>query len=739
MFERQNQAFELDAGGFMRLCGKTARYVSLGVLASAAWFGAVPAQAQTAAAPSTQVAARTADAARPEEPAPAFTPAQLRAAPTDGWPTNGGSLYNQRYSPLRRIDRGNVGRLRGVWRTHLERSGLAPKYSGEAQPLVYDGVIYITTGADDVFALSVATGKILWSYKAGLDPNLKIVCCGWDNRGAALGGGKVFVGRLDGRLVALDQRSGTVVWSVQAVKPQDGFSITSAPLYFDGEVITGVAGGEFGVRGRVEAFDAKTGKHLWTFYTIPGPGQPGHDTWPANSDAWKHGGGPVWQTPAVDPELGLLYFSTGNPGPDFNGAVRPGDNLYTDSIVAIDAHTGRYRWHYQQVHHDIWDYDSPNPVVLFDAKIRGRMRHALVQVSKTGWAYILDRATGKPLTGIDERRVPQEPRQATARRQPFPRGDAIVPHSVDIPPENFDLVNQGRIFTPYIGSRGTIVNPSLYGGANWPPSAYDPERHRLFVCASELPGKYVGGDRDFKPPAPGDSYYGGVVGFAPLPRMGIFAALDVTGNKLVWRYRWRDQCYSGAVATAGGLVFVGRNDGRLTALSSDTGRRLWEFQTGAGVNAPASVFEYRGKEYVAVLSAGNALIGSDHGDSVWLFGLDGKLGPASEGDTPYTTAAASSASSGSAAETHGAPDVAAGKRVYQQTCVPCHGEDGLGGHGGGAPLDKVAGIDAAVRTITAGRNNMPAFDKALSADQIRDVGAYVTQGLFDKGGGKAGQ
>ncbi len=196
-----------------------------------------------------------------------------------------------------------------------------------------------------------------------------------------------------------------------------------------------------------------------------------------------HGGATVWHTPAVDPELGLVYFSTGNPGPDFNGAVRAGDNLFSASIVALEARTGKYRWHFQEVHHDIWDYDAPNPVVLFDAVIDGRARKGLAQVGKTGWAYILDRETGEPLIGIEERPVPQEPRQATAATQPYPAGDAIVPQHVEIAPEGYHLVNDGRIFTPYIGDKGMIVSPSLYGGANWPPSSYDPMRQLLFVCA----------------------------------------------------------------------------------------------------------------------------------------------------------------------------------------------------------------------------------------------------------------
>ncbi|HVY65452.1 MAG TPA: PQQ-binding-like beta-propeller repeat protein [Gammaproteobacteria bacterium] len=649
-----------------------------------------------------------------------FAPAALVAPPKTGWPTNGGNLYNQRYSPLTAINRGNVAQLKGVWRTHLKGSGSAPQYSGEAQPIVHDGVVYVITGADDVFAIGVETGAILWEYEAKLDPAITAVCCGWTNRGVAIGDGKIFFGQLDGKLVALDQRTGKPVWQVQAERWQEGFSLTSAPLYYDGMLITGFAGAELGVRGRVKAFDAKNGKLLWSFYTIPGAGEPGHETWPAYNEVWANGGATVWQTPAVDPELGLLYFSTGNPGPDFNGAVRPGDNLYTSSIIAVEAKTGRYRWHFQEVHHDIWDYDAPNPVVLFDVRIGGVLHKGLAQVGKTGWAYILDRVTGKPLVGIEERPVLQEPRQATSPTQPYPLGDAIVPQHVDIAPEGYELVNGGRIFTPFIGDKGLIASPSLYGGANWPPSSYDPARQRLYVCASDVPGNFIGGDRDFEIAPEGAHYEGGVVGFAPLPRSGIFAALDVTTNKLVWRQRWLDQCYSGSIATAGGLVFVGRNDGRLTALDSDTGGKLWEFRTGAGMNAPASTFEHKGKQYVVAYSAGNVLVGSPHGDSVWLFALDGTLPPASDKE-----AAGGAQSTGPAVAA-----ITGGKQLFDTVCAPCHGADGRGGHGGGMPLVNAKDLGVVTATVTDGRNNMPAFGTQLGAEQIRAVSSYIVNDLF---------
>ena len=671
-----------------------------------------------------------------------FSAARLTGLPTTSWPTNGGNLYNQRYSPLKAINRENVARLRGVWRTRLRGSGTAPQYSGFAQPIVYDGVAYVSTGADDVFALSIETGEILWQYAATLDPKITSVCCGWNNKGVAVSEDKVFIGQLDGRLVALDRASGKAAWSIQAERWQEGFSITAAPLYVNpstslpstslraGVVIMGFAGGDRGTRSRVKAYDAKDGRLLWTFYTIPGPGEPGHDTWPKDNDAWKYGGAAIWQTPAVDPELGLIYFSTGNAAPDYNGAVRPGDNLYAASILAVELATGKYRWHFQQVHHDIWDYDAVNPVVLMDVLVAGRARKAIVEVGKTGWAYILDRQTGKPLIGIDERPVPQEPRQATAKTQPFPRGDAIVPQMIAIAPEGHALVNDGRIFTPFVGKDATLVTPGIWGGASWPPSAYDPVQQRLFVCASSVINGYTGGgDPAFTPPRADVLYTAGTTTFTRVARTGIMAALDVTTNRLAWRYQWPEQCYSGALATAGGLLFVGRSDGRLTALDSASGQQLWEFQTGAGMHAPVSTFEHKGKQSVIAFSAGSALLGSARGDSVWLFGLDGTLPPAPPG-TPVPRNAAAVPPSDTTPPVAARPaNLAEGQRLFAQACVVCHGEDGKGGHGGGAPLDGLKDLAATVQTVTTGRNTMPPFSASFTSEQIRDVSAFVVEVL----------
>ncbi|HVY65307.1 MAG TPA: PQQ-binding-like beta-propeller repeat protein [Gammaproteobacteria bacterium] len=555
---------------------------------------------------------------------PKFTAKQLTAPAGDHWITNGGNIYNQRYSTLALINKGNVAQLKPAWRTHLNGSATESKYSGQAQPIVYDGVIYISTGANDVFALDVDTGRILWSYEAHLDQNITVVCCGWESRGVAIGEGKVFAGQLDGKLVALDAKTGKVVWSVQAETNADGFSITTAPLYYDGLLITGFAGGDRASRGRVKAFDAKTGKLVWTFYTVPGPGEFGHDTWPANNDTWKHGGAAVWQTPAVDPELGLVYFSTGNPGPDLNGSVRAGDNLFTVSIVAIDVKTGKYRWHFQQVHHDLWDYDSPNPVVLFDAVVGGVPRKGIVEIGKTGYVYILDRVTGKPLVGIEETPVPQEPRQRTAATQPIPIGDEVIPHEIDIEPEGYKLVNQGRIFTPFWDTP-VVVKPLGTGGANWPPSSLDPETSLFYVCTGDGAAAYSTkeGGAEWVIPKPGNRYFGGEYKGSRVPRRGVLAAVDVRTNRLAWRQQWGELCYAGSTVTRGGLLFIGRNDGRLQALDKSDGSLLWEYETDAGIHAAVSTFMHKGRQYVAALSAGGFFPGTKRGDSVYLFALDG--------------------------------------------------------------------------------------------------------------------
>jgi alcohol dehydrogenase (cytochrome c) len=370
------------------------------------------------------------------------------------------------------------------------------------------------------------------------------------------------------------------------------------------------------------------------------------------------------------------------------------------------------------VHHDLWDYDAPSPVVLFDLEIDGAQRKVLAQPGKTGWVYLLDRESGEPLLGIEERPVPQEPRQATSPTQPVPVGDAFVPQSMAIAPEGFRLVNEGRIFTPF-WTEPIVAKPGQGGGANWPPSSYDPRTGYLYVCASDRTGIFRGGDKDFDVAPDGDQYIGGTFGTVPFGVTGIFAALDMRTNRLVWQQEWPERCYSGSVATAGGLVFVGRSDGRLTALDSSSGALLWEFQTGAGVNATVSTFEQAGQQYIVVLSAGNLFAGSQHGDSVWLFSLDGQIGPV---DPAVQGAAASAVVSPVA-------DLAVGRAVYQNACGACHGPSGEGGHGGGPALTAATNRSAVMQTVHDGRNGMPAFGRVLSSEQVRDVSAHVVETL----------
>ena len=652
-------------------------------------------------------------------PSPAFSIEELSAPQDNGWITNGGSLSNQRYSPLDQINRENVANLKGVWRAGLN-SALEFRHNNQAQPLVYEGVVYIVTGQDDVFAISVDTGEILWEYRSGLTDSDAFVCCGWVSRGLGMGDGKIFLGQIDASLVALDQKTGEVLWVNQTADPSIGYSLTAAPLYFEGMVITGFAGGDLGTRGRVKAFDAQDGSEVWNFYTIPGPGEFGHDTWPDDNEVWEYGGAPVWHTPAVDAEAGLIYFSTGNAGPVLGGAVRPGDNLFTASIVALDVYTGEYRWHFQEVHHDIWDYDAPNPIILFEAEYEGVMRKGLAQAGKTGWVYILDRLTGEPLIGIEERPVMQEPRQATSPTQPYPIGDSLIPLEVQYASENIELVNQGRIFTPFY-DEPVIFTP--LAGVNWPPSAYDPATKHMFICATDVANAARADATQFEDPTFTQQFLGGAYVGAGLTRRGVYSAIDLTTNKIVWQRQFNDGCRSGSLVTAGGLVFMGRNDGRVIALDTRNGERLWEFRTEAPVNTSVSTFMHKGEQYL-VTYAGGGLFGGQKGDGVWLFSLSGILNEVPPAGADVTGGSGFSIPEGRSA------DAANGQTIYQQSCVYCHGDTGEGGHGGGAELTSALQVQDIMNMLGTGRNAMPNFRSVLTPEQAHDVATYLTGNLL---------
>jgi quinohemoprotein ethanol dehydrogenase len=717
-------------------------------------------QTETVAAPGSK--------ATQIESAPAFSAEELSADPTEGWLTNGGSLSNQRYSPLDEIDSDNVEELKGVWHVHLNGSGVATKYSAEGTPIAYKGVLYIPTGADDVFAIDVNTGQRLWTYEAKLPQQIDTICCGWDNRGVAIGDGMVFVSRLDGQIVALDQKTGKPVWHATVGRWQNGETVTSAPLYYDGRVYAGVSGGEFGIRGRLTAFDAKTGKLDWKFWTVPGPGETGHETWERGSEGWKHGGAPVWNTPAVDPELNMLYFSTGNASPDLNGSGRPGENLFTASIVAVDATTGEYKWHYQEVHHDIWDLDAPSPVVLWNAEVDGKEVKGLSQPGKSGWLYMLDRETGKPLHPIPEKAVKQnKAEQATWATQPIPSYPGFVPHSVTnkqfaeiskLAEQTFKgkvKVRKGEMYDPY-GEEMTVMATGPTGGTNWPPSSYNRNTEDVYICGI---GGYAGFQTEgLEKLDVGKTYLSSVLSLSGFGSYdGYLVAQNVNTGEIDWTRKFPGEaCYSGTTTTAGNLVFSGRNNGELVAYDAESGEELWSFQTGAGANSTPAIFEWEGKEYVAFYAGGNSLAASPHGDDFWLFSLEGELESVEKGEeaeqgqhageetpeaeveesegSPEEAAPKGGGAGGNTEKESATGNAGAGKSVFAENCSICHGADGHGGNGGPdlttQPLAQE--LNGAIKQVTNGGGGMPAFKELLSTKEIEDVAAYVVESINGK-------
>ncbi len=421
------------------------------------------------------------------------------------WPLVGGDWGNTRYSLLSQINPANVKTLKGAWMARLN-SGFGPGFSQQATPVIKDGVMYITTGQQDIFALDAKTGAMIWEFRPEADPKTP------DNkakRGVGLGDGMVFgvltdirkpappTGRVEPvlYLLALDQKTGKLLWKHELGEDvPKGFRkyISAPPLYYKGLVYMSISGGDGGLRGRLTAHDAKTGNQVWRWNAIPGPGEPGNETW--EGESWKTGGGAMWVQPALDPDLGLLYVNTGNPWPDYNGSTRGGNNLFTDSVVALDAMTGAYRWHFQSVHHDLWDFDMPTPLILFDQVYNGEMHHALAAHSKQAWVYILDRVSGKPLIDIEEKPVPQEPRQKTVATQPIPVGDPTAPQCGE-PVKGYQ---QGCMFTAH-WSDTKIAQPSAAG--DWAPGRLR-SPVRLFVLrhrsgdASVQPGDTNSDRRD---------------------------------------------------------------------------------------------------------------------------------------------------------------------------------------------------------------------------------------------------
>jgi alcohol dehydrogenase (cytochrome c) len=578
-------------------------------------------------------------------PAPAFTEDETIALPGENWIGYNGNGYNQRHSSLNEITTANVKNLRVAWRSELKIPGVKAKPGAfgtfaEGTPVIYGGTMYMPDTSNNIWAIDAQTGERLWRHTPKLK---KLVGLGasFPTRGVTVGDGKVFLAAADATISALNQTTGRVMWRKSPADHLAGHTFTNAPLYVDGKVITGSSGGDSGAPGFVIALDAKTGKELWRFQVIPQkPSDPGWSSWPKQKAF--NGGGAMWNVPSVDPALRTVYLVTGNPIP-YSGVLRGrGAELFTDSMLALNLDTGKLKWHFQTTHHDIWDYDATNATILFDLKIKGKDRKAIAHAGKTGFVYMLDRVTGKPILGIPEVKQPQAPKSNTFATQPIPVGQPFAPVCPDFKywkgkkgPDKKPY-RLGCLYEPYDASRFTITAPSALGGANWPPSAYSPQTGYMYICSkdSEFIVKSVPAQKQ-KLSKLGD--FGqiegllGLEGVKPKPIHGRLVAMNMRSNRVAWTVKWpADMCYSGVLSTAGNLVFVGRNKGYLEAYDARNGKLAWRSpKLRAGVNAAPAAYSINGKQYVTVFAGGNGLasiiggIKPFYGSSLYTFALPG--------------------------------------------------------------------------------------------------------------------
>ena len=487
------------------------------------------------------------------------------------WLTDSGSYDGHRYSSLTQITRENVARLKPAW---VFQTNDLNKF--EVSPLVVDGILYITEPPGVVTVLDGRTGRPLWTQRRQLPEDVR-PCCGRVNRGLAILGRRVFMGTLDAHLIALDARSERLLWDVEVASHKRGYSITGAPLALLDRVIVGVSGGELGVRGFIDAYADDDGRRLWRFWTVPGPGEPGNETWAGKS--WESGGAAAWLTGTYDPEANLLYWGTGNPGPDYDGEVRPGDNLYSCSLVALDADTGRLKWHFQFTPHDVHDWDSNQVPVLIDAPFRGAPRKLLAFANRNGFYYLLDRLTGEFLAG-------EQFAKQTWAAGLDDRGKPIL-----LPGKQ-----------PTV--EGNVVYPGMHGGTNWFSPSYSPKTGLLYVGVREEGTAYYTERVDF---VPGGWYFGGGIrGIPGLEPTGSIKALEALTGKTRWEFPLRSPPWAGLLSTAGGLVFTGSSEGFFFALDALTGTPLWRFPAGAPIFANPVTFLVDGRQHVAI-AAGHAL------------------------------------------------------------------------------------------------------------------------------------
>jgi alcohol dehydrogenase (cytochrome c) len=490
------------------------------------------------------------------------------------WLMYSGAYDGSRFSPLDQINRTNVQRLSLQW---VFQTGVRGRH--ETTPLVIDGVMYLTTPQNHAYAVDVRTGRPLWHYERNLPKEMSL-CCGPQNRGLAALGDRVFMGTLDAHVVSLDAKTGRVRWDVPAADADKGFSFTGAPLVVKDKVIVGVAGGEYGVRGFIDAYDAESGKRAWRFYTVPGDGEPGSNTW--KGDSSKRGGAPAWVTGSYDPELNLLYWGTGNPGPQMYGANRLGDNLYSDSLVALDPDTGTLKWHFQFTPHDVHDWDSTHTPILIDETIAGRPRKLVAVANRNGFFYVLDRVTGAYLLG-------RPYTQVTWAKEIDADGRPVLLPNTDPSAE------------------GTRVCPSGTGGTNWHSPSYSP-RTRLFYFFSYEQCDLFMSDEKLEPPyRPGRPFIGSAFFAVPEERTETAVrAVDPKTGTVRWEFKQFADAWAGVFSTAGGLVFSGDGQGNFIALDAETGRDLWHIPLGAAIHTAAVSFAVDGRQYVAI-TAGDAL------------------------------------------------------------------------------------------------------------------------------------
>ncbi len=511
------------------------------------------------------------------------------------WLTYYGAYDGQRYSTLDQINTGNVKNLKPAWVFQYGVIGLhatPATHSFEAAPIVVDGVMYVSGWDGYVWALDAATGNLLWQYQHAIPLDTPL-CCGNVNRGVAVAKGKVFVATANGHLLALDATNGKPVWDKTWCDVRAGESATMAPLVVKNLVIVGSSGAEYGVRGHIDAFDLDSGQRVWRRYNVPKPGEPGGDTW-GRGDAWTRGGGSAWITGSYDPELDLVYWGTGNPGPDFDGSVRPGNNLYTCSVVAFDPDDGQLRWHYQWTPHDVWDYDGINENILFDQGGQKLLAH----FDKNGYLFILDRTNGK-----------------LVRVTKFARADWA-----DIS-ELTGRVTVHKIPTP----QGVDINPGPAGAKEWPHAAYSPKTGLLYTPVIEATANFKLLPNEFRESMP---YWGGNVKVTE-KNWGEIKAFDPATGKQVWAWKNEHPMLGSILATAGDLIFTGEPTGEFDAFNARTGELLWQFQTGSGIHSNPVTYSINGKQYIAVPSGWGGwiegfapqLFGQPRGNALFVFAL----------------------------------------------------------------------------------------------------------------------